>query len=53
MVLNDVCTGWIRSAAHDFTAIESIIAQIQNPRTRPHEIVLYHCQQAAEKMHFS
>ena len=24
--------------------------QVQNPRLRPHELVLYHCQQVAEKM---
>jgi HEPN domain-containing protein len=50
MALIDVCKDWIKSATHDFTAIESIITQVQNPRLRPHEIVLYHCQQMAEKI---
>jgi len=50
MALTDICKDWIKSATHDFIAIESIVMQVQNPRIRPHEIVLYHCQQASEKM---
>jgi HEPN domain-containing protein len=50
MALSDVCRSWIQSANNDFIVIDSIMAQVQNPRLRPHELVLYHCQQAAEKM---
>jgi HEPN domain-containing protein len=50
MVLGDVCKNWIQSANNDFIVINSILMQVQNPRLRPHELVLYHCQQATEKM---
>ena len=50
MVLSDACKNWIQSANNDFIVIDSILAQVRNPRARPHELVLYHCQQAAEKM---
>ena len=33
----------------DFIVIDSLLGMIKNPRQRPHEQVLYHCQQAAEK----
>ena len=50
MVLGDTCRKWIQSANNDFIVIDSIMAQVKNPRLRPHELVLYHSQQAAEKM---
>ena len=50
MALGDTCRKWIQSANNDFVVIESVMAQVQNPRLRPHELVLYHSQQAAEKM---
>jgi HEPN domain-containing protein len=50
MVLSDVCRSWIKSALNDFVVIDSLMMHVQNPRLRPHELVLYHSQQAAEKM---
>jgi len=50
MALSDACKRWIQSANNDFVVVNSIMAQVQNPRLRPHELVLYHSQQAAEKM---
>ena len=49
-MVSSVCKDWIQSARRDFTVIESIVVMISNPRLRPHEQVLYHSQQAVEKM---
>jgi len=48
-MVNDDCKDWMNSAQRDFIVIDSLLGMIQNPRQRPHEQVLYHCQQAAEK----
>jgi len=40
----------MQSAKNDFIVIDSIMAQVLNPRLRPHELVLFHSQQAAEKI---
>jgi len=49
-MVNDDCKDWMNSAQRDFIVIDSLLGMIQNPRQRPHEQVLYHCQQAAEKV---
>ena len=48
MVSND-CLDWLRFASMDIEAAEQLYEQQQNPRQRPIEIILYHCQQGAEK----
>jgi len=48
-MVSNVCKDWMKSARNDFVVIDSIIGMVQNPRHRPHEQVLYHCQQATEK----
>jgi len=48
-MVSNVCNDWMRSAQRDFVVIESIFGMVRNPRHRPHEQVLYHCQQATEK----
>ena len=50
MAPGDAYKKWIQSANKDFIVIDSILAQVQNPRLRPHELVLCHSQQATEKM---
>jgi len=49
-MLNDLCKKWMKSAQNDLIVIQSLIDQIQNPRHRPQEQIMYHSQQAAEKM---
>ena len=49
MKANDVKT-WVKYAMNDCIVIESLIAHIPNTRERPHEQIVYHSQQAAEKM---
>ena len=43
------CLEWLRFAIMDISAAQQLFAQQQNPRHRPIEIILYHCQQGAEK----
>jgi HEPN domain-containing protein len=43
------CLEWLRFAKMDITAAQSLYTKQQNPRHRPIEIILYHCQQGAEK----
>ena len=43
------CLEWLRLARMDITAAQDLFAIQQNPRHRPFEIILYHCQQGAEK----
>jgi len=50
MVLSDTCKSWIQSAKNDLIVIDSIVVQVRSPRARPYELILYHSQQAAEKM---
>jgi len=49
-MLSSKCKEWIQSASDDFVVIDSIYANAQVTRRRPHRQVLYHSQQAAEKM---
>ena len=49
-MLSSTCKSWVQSAQQDFIVIDSLMEQVRNPRLRPHEQVLYHSQQAAEKM---
>ncbi|MCL2121233.1 MAG: HEPN domain-containing protein [Clostridiales bacterium] len=43
------CLEWRRYASMDIDAAQLLYSQQQNPRQRPIEIILYHCQQGAEK----
>jgi len=48
MVSSD-CLDWLRFARMDITAAQDLFTKQQNPRHRPIEVILYHCQQGAEK----
>jgi len=48
MVSKD-CFEWLKFARQDINAAQQLFSQQQNPRHRPIEIILYHCQQGAEK----
>jgi HEPN domain-containing protein len=48
MVSNDALE-WLRFARMDIAAAQQLYSQQQNPRHRPIEVILYHCQQGAEK----
>jgi len=48
MVSKD-CLEWLRFARMDIKAAHDLYSFQQNPRHRPIEIILYHCQQGAEK----
>ena len=48
MVTKD-CLEWLRYSNMDIDAAEQLYSLQQNPRHRPIEIILYHCQQGAEK----
>jgi len=43
------CLEWLKFARMDITAAQSLYTSQQNPRHRPIEIILFHCQQGAEK----
>jgi len=43
------CLDWLRFARMDITAAQDLFTKQQNPRHRPIEVILYHCQQGAEK----
>ena len=46
---NKDCLEWLRFASMDIDASQQLYTQRINPRQRPVEIILYHCQQGAEK----
>lgn len=48
MVTKD-CLEWLRYSSMDINAAEHLYTLQQNSRHRPIEIILYHCQQGAEK----
>ena len=48
-MVSDDCLEWLKYANMDIDAAQQLYAQRQNPRQRPIEIILYHCQQGAEK----
>ena len=48
MVSQD-CLEWLRYASMDIDSAQQLYTHQQNPRQRPIEIILYHCQQGAEK----
>ena len=48
MVSND-CIEWLKFSRMDIDSAQQLFSQQQNPRQRPIEIILYHCQQGAEK----
>jgi len=41
---------WIQYAHNDISVAIREMERIVNPRLRPYEVILYHCQQSAEKM---
>ena len=43
------CLDWLKFARMDITAAQDLYSKQRNPRHRPIEIILYHCQQGAEK----
>jgi len=43
------CLEWLRYARMDIDAAHQLFSQQQNPRHRPIEVILYHCQQGGEK----
>ena len=46
---NKDCLEWLRFAQMDIDVAHQLFSQQQNPRHRPIEAILYHCQQGAEK----
>ena len=40
---------WLKFARRDIDAAQDLFTKQQNPRHRPIEIILYHCQQGGEK----
>ena len=49
-MISSTCNKWIQSARQDFIVIDSITSYISISRKRPNGQILYHCQQAVEKM---
>ena len=49
-MLSDYCKQWIRYAQNDVRLAAQEMERAVNPRHRAYEAILYHCQQAAEKM---
>ena len=41
---------WVKYARNDLSVAIREIERTTNPRQRPFEVILYHCQQAVEKM---
>jgi len=50
MVVTDYCKKWVKYAKNDIRIAQTEMGAQVNPRHRAYEVVLYHCQQAAEKM---
>jgi len=48
-MVSSECLEWLRFARMDITAAHDLFTNQQNPRLRPIEVILYHCQQGAEK----
>jgi len=48
-MVTNICLEWLSFARMDITAAQDLFKKQQNPRHRPIEIILYHCQQCAEK----
>ena len=40
------CLEWLKFSKMDIDVAQQLFSQQQNPRHRPIEIILYHCQQA-------
>ena len=49
-MLSKYCKQWIQYAQNDIRLATQEMEREVNPRLRAYEAVLYHCQQAAEKM---
>ena len=49
-MLSDYCKKWVKYAQNDISiAVREMNLEV-NPRHKAYEAILYHCQQAAEKM---
>ena len=48
-MISDTCRIWLDYAKSDLDLAILAMSQIQSPRQRPYELILYHCQQTAEK----
>ncbi|MCL2142943.1 MAG: HEPN domain-containing protein [Methanomassiliicoccaceae archaeon] len=48
-MVSEDCAEWLRYARMDIDAAHQLFSNEQNPRQRPVEVILYHCQQGAEK----
>jgi len=48
-MVSEDCLEWLMYASMDIDSAQQLYTQQQNPRQRPIEIILYHCQQGAEK----
>ena len=48
-MITDDCLEWLSFARMDITAAQDLFYKQQNLHHRPIEIILYHCQQCAEK----
>jgi len=49
-MINDYCMSWVQYARNDLSVAMREMERTINPRQRPFEIILYHCQQSAEKV---
>ena len=49
-MLSNYCKQWIQYAQNDIRIASQEMERAVNPRLRAYEAILYHCQQAAEKM---
>jgi len=47
---NNDYEAWVQYARNDLSVAIREMVRTTNPRQRPFEVILYHCQQAAEKM---
>jgi HEPN domain-containing protein len=49
-MVSDYCRKWVKYAQNDIAIAERELNLDINPRLRAYEAILYHCQQAVEKM---
>ena len=50
MTSNNIHERWVKFAQNDLSVAIREMNQTINPRLRPFEVIIYHCQQSAEKM---
>jgi len=49
-MLSNSVLAWVEYARNDIELGMLAMNSVRNPRLRPHELILYHCHQCAEKM---